>query len=265
MKDTPKVPQLVLCVPGPWTSRSDLLERLIADSGDYIFAGGIIMNINTKSACELEFQETPDENMESAFSVSDVSEGKTFSSSIARHRSVVYLVGPGGLRSVAESMMVTAAALVKAGGLGVKVESSGIAHSAVRWLELVSDLPYFSVHEALVVYVKGQRIRSCGMHNLGLPEASIDANACGATAELLKAYTFYLFSESPEIHEGQTFSVEKSAPVFRLSFEAGFDYGPDSLFNNPFGNWHLAPASSETDVSSIGRRLMRGLRSRWLN
>jgi hypothetical protein len=219
-----EIPKLILCVPGPWTSRTDLLERVIRDNEDYVFAGGIIMNLKTQFACELDFQETTDSRMAEAFALSVPSDDRLMRQSIAAHKAVVYLIGPGGARAAAESMMLTAAAVLKAGGLGVKVETSGIAHSADRWHGLVSDLANFSAHEALVLYVRGQQIRSCGMHNLGLPEAAINAGAPGATVEVLKTYTRYLFAESPTIHEGQTFSVEPAAPVFSLSYEAGFDY-----------------------------------------
>jgi hypothetical protein len=258
-------PQRILCIPGPWIDRSDLLERVIRDSDDHVFAGGVIMNMETKFMCEAQFQDTPDPGMEKAFAISDVSEGKSFSRSIASHKSVVYLVGAGGSRAAAESMMVTAGALVKAGGLGVKVETSGIGHTAARWLEFVDNLDHASAHEALVVYINGDDIRSCGMQNLGLPEAAVEPGADGASAELLKVYTRYLFKESPTIGEGQTFSVDQSAPVFRLRFEPAYDYGPDSLFNNAHGMWRLIAVSAERDEDGIGKTMLQRLRSRWMN
>lgn len=265
MQTDRQAPPLILCIPGPWTSRAELLARVIEDSDGYLFAGHIILHMETQFACTLELEDSADPNMARAFAISDTSKDGTFTQSIAEHKSVVYLIGDGGSHAAAQSMMQTAAALLKAGGLGVKVESSGISHAPARWHDLVTHLYLFKAHEALVVYVTGDAIRSCGMQCLGLPEATIDASLPGATVELLRVFTNYLFTESPTIREGQTFSVDSSAPVFRLHFEAGYDYGSDSLFNNPYGAWRLTPACVEEEPPQIGNGFLRALRSRWLN
>lgn len=56
----------------------------------------------------------------------------------------------------------------------MKVESAGFAHSPQAWLEYVDGLHLRSACDALVVYVTGQQVCSCGMHNLGLPAAIAD-------------------------------------------------------------------------------------------
>lgn len=159
---------------------------------------------------------------------------------VAQHRSVIYLIGHGGTSGAAEAMIRAAAALLAAGGLGVKVESSGLAHSPARWQALVADLGLFSAHEALVVYVTGHDTYSCGMHLLGLPEA-ITEGIDPASADLLRVFTRYLFCEAPDLRDGQTFAVEEGAPVYTLWQDRGVVYPADSLFTNPYGYWRLKP------------------------
>lgn len=81
------------------------------------------------------------------------------------------------------------------------------------------------------------------MHNLGLRDAIVenDGDTAGAV-ELLRVFTRYLFTESPTIHAGQTFSVAQDEPAYRLLDDAGPAYDADSLFANPFGFWRLVPA-----------------------
>lgn len=234
-----QAPQMVLCIPGVWTSRSDLLERIIRDSEGYLFAGGVLMHIESKFACTLEFEEH-DPRMKRAFWAAgphwrDTPEAEA----IGEHKSVVYLVGNGGSQETAEAMMRCAAGVLKAGGLGVKVESAGVAHTPQAWLEYVETFHLFSAFEALVVYVTGEQTYSCGMHNLGLPDAITDGIGHAGTPDLLRIFNRYQFAETPELFDDQTFAADANGAVYRLSHEGGVDYGDDSLFGNPYGCWRL--------------------------
>ena len=46
----------VLCIPGPWVDRCDLVERIVKDNEGYTFAGIILMNVGTNQSLELEFK-----------------------------------------------------------------------------------------------------------------------------------------------------------------------------------------------------------------
>ena len=244
MADPQTKPQMVLCVPGPWRNRTELVERIVRDSDGYLFAGRVLLNMGTHFSCELA-HENPDPRMPRAFSAAgphwrDTSEMEA----LASHASVVYLIGEGGSRESAENLMKCGAALLKAGGLGVKVESTGLAHKPNDWIEFCDGLPFFAAHRALVVYLAGSEVNSCGMHNLGLRDAIAHCGSDPAAAvELVRTFTRYLFAETPSIRSGQTFSVASDAPVYRIEDHPGWDYGTDSLFTNPYGAWRLVPVS----------------------
>ncbi|WP_305821015.1 DUF4261 domain-containing protein [Massilia brevitalea] len=238
-----EAPELVLCIPGPWTSREELLESMSASDAGFVYAGHLLLEMETGFTCELVF-EGADPAVTAAFRVA----GPHWAASeamadVAGHASVVYLAGKGGTREAAESMMRAGAALVDAGGLGVKVDSTGIAHGPAYWTELCHELHLQTAHRALVVYITGQDVYSCGMHNFGLPEAivtPVDGDV-QAAADLLRTFTHYLFAQAPVFEEGHTFSVSEGAPVYRVRAAPALDYGPDSLFNNPYGVWELEP------------------------
>jgi hypothetical protein len=235
-------PEMVLCIPGPWENQTDLVRSIATSGSGYLFAGRILLHIETHYSCELVF-ETVDPRMVEAFAIAgghwrDTPEMDR----IADHRSVVYLVAKGGSQVAAENLMKCAAALLHAGGFGVKVESSVLAHNPSAWKDYCDQLYCFTAHKALVVYLTGPQVHSCGMHNLGMRDAITAAGSDNiSSVELLKVFTFYLFSESPIIRAGQTFSVDADAPLFRIENHPGWDYGPDSLFTNPYGAWYLEP------------------------
>jgi hypothetical protein len=86
---------------------------------------------------------------------------------------------------------------------------------------------------------------SCGMHQLGLPDAEVP----GVTADrsrLLDTFAKYLLLERPKLADGHTFSLEEGAPRFRLKHVPCERYPPGELFHNPFGLWHLEPMTRRT-------------------
>lgn len=237
-------PQLILCIPGPWRERAQLSAALLDSRDGYAMIGHLLAHLPSGFKCEFDFCEQ-DSRMQGAFEASAPHWRDTLEiAKICQHESVVYLVGEGGSRAAAEDMMRAAAALVRAGGLGVKVESAGLAHSPQAWLEFVANIPFFSAHKALVIYVTGEDVYSCGMHNLGLPEAIVTPSGDLPFADLLQEFTQYQFRESPVLLDGQTFSVAKDAPVYRIRTDVGVEYEEGSLYGNPYGCWRLVPVRS---------------------
>lgn len=236
---TEKSVEIVLCIPGPWADRSELIRSLIENSGDYIFAGMILMHIETKQAYELEFCDR-DDHMLAAFQAAGAHWKNTPEMDlIANHQSVCYLISKGGSVDAAHSIMHAAKALLDAGGYGVKVESAGLAHPPKDWREQCQYSYLFRSHSSYVVYITSDSTYSCGMHNFGLPDAIVDSNESENPSELLRVFTHYLLTESPTITDGQTFSVDSESPVYRIKVHPPINYGGNTLLNNPFGIWKL--------------------------
>ncbi len=231
--------EIVLCIPGPWATRSELVDAIAKKSEGYIYAGRIMMKMGTDTSCELIF-EGPDERMLGAFEAAGAHWKDTPEMDrIASHNSVVYIISEGGSVESAHDIMEAANGLLKAGGFAVKVESSGLAHPPQDWSEQCEYNYLFKSHSSFVVYVTSNQVYSCGMHNFGMHDAIVDESASDNPAELLRVFTLYLLSEKPEIKAGQTFSVAPEAPVYRILEAESIEYGEDSLFNNPFGTWRL--------------------------
>ncbi|WP_417442065.1 DUF4261 domain-containing protein [Idiomarina sp.] len=231
--------EIVLCIPGPWADRSELVQSIVKDSGGYIFSGMVLMNLETKQSYELDFCGV-DERMLSAFEASGPHWKNTAEMElISSHKSVCYLIAKGGSIESAHSIMNAANALLDAGGYGVKVESSGLSHPPKDWKEQCKYNYLFKSHSSYVVYITSESTYSCGMHNFGLPDAIVNSSESENPSELLRVFTHYLLSESPVIKEGQTFSVDSDSPAYRIKAHPPIYYGESSLFNNPFGMWKL--------------------------
>lgn len=242
MNESISPPEAILCIPGPWASRDELAQAIARDGHGYVFAGHTLVEVNTRDTFELQF-EPADPRMLKAF----LSAGHHWAQAremtrIAGHASVAYLIGHGGSRKNAESLMLAAGALLEAGGLGVKVESAGIAHSPAMWQRFLKERHLFSAHNAFVVYVTGAEVCSCGMHNLGLREVVVDNFETADAVDLVRTFAWYLFTEEPAIQAGQTFSVSADAPVYRIAASSGVPYPPGSPFTNPYGAWRLEAA-----------------------
>ena len=260
-------PELVLCVPGPWRDREELTQCLANSETDYELAAGVLRDTVGGFACDLVL-EGADPDLPAAFAKAGPHwAASSAMAAVADHDCIAYLVGKGGSLEAAEAMMRAAAALVEAGGLGVKVDSTGIAHGPAYWFELCDKLEQLAAHRALVVYVMGKEdVFSCGMHNFGLPDAMTSAaSKADATesADMLRTFTRYLLERAPVFEDGHTFSVREGMPVYRVRKVPARDYGPDSLFNNPYGAWRLESEAAANEQVDTPQYVQQKKRSGW--
>jgi hypothetical protein len=237
-------PQTILGVPGLWRTRSDLVTAIARDSDGYLFAGMILMHIDTQDQFTLEVYEH-DDRLRDAFAVAG--RGRLTASELAKidkHTFCLYLVGEGGSIRSAEKFMKAANALLNCGGLGVKVESAGTAHSPSGWRDLCKNAGLVAMLNAFVVHVGGDGdFCSCGMHNLGQPDCVVEADVePSVAANLIHRFLLYLLAEKPTIKTGQTFSVDAASPRYRLAKENCSRFPKDDPFHNPFGIWKMLPA-----------------------
>ena len=232
--------QIIICVPGMWRDRDELVRKIAEQSGAISLIGDKLTETQSKTVFELQV-EAHDPRMAAAFRAVGPHWADTdVMQQIEQHTLVTYLIGRGGSHGRAVALMLAAAALVKAGGVGVKIESSGIAHSPQAWLKFVDERHLFSAHEAFVVFVTDEDIYTCGMHSFGLRDAVIAIGEADDPVELLRVFTWYLFTETPAIRPGQTFSVAAGQPRYRVSEEECTQYESGELFKNQHGMWRLS-------------------------
>lgn len=233
--------ELIIGVPGPWRERKELMEAMVRQKADCLFAGLIFMEQSTKEACTFDFSDH-DENLAQA--VETAGQG-AFSDeqldAVRGHNGIAWLIFDEPDLQKARTAARFAKVLLDAGGVGVKIDSSGLAHTPERWLsDWDSDDPW-AVYGLFVVLVgDDDRFYSCGMHTFGLPDAAVPSSL-GAEegARLLNLFNAYRMVESPTLNSGETFSVEADSPRYRLSLGPYVDGYEDTAMLNPHGLWTL--------------------------
>jgi hypothetical protein len=195
---------------------------------------------------------------------------------IADHSLVLYIVSDAYPKDkafqAASWFLLVACKLLNADAVAMKCESSGIAHSRRRWIELgenckhnrpsASDSEdsepsagfYTSLFEAYVQYpiASNEDYYSCGMHLLGKADviiaSSLLKNALPESdsliadlAYLFNAFCLYILAESSECHfvSGNIFHPDLELPSFRVVWEECQGYPEDDLYFNPYGRWRF--------------------------
>ena len=239
-----ELPTIVIGIPGKWADRSAIVESIVKHSGGYMFAGMILMNVESKWSCKLEIYEH-DPDLRRAF---EIAGGGRITDAILDeidgHTFTFYLSCDGGSFENARALMNAATAMLDCGGLAVKIESTGIAHTAERWRELNQlKLPIALMH-AYVTYVGGDgSFYSCGMQSIGFRDAVVTGDISpDAAANLLFTLNSYIAFENATINDGETFSVDAESPRFRIHKRPCQMFPPDDLFHNPYGIWDLTHA-----------------------
>ena len=237
-----KHPQLILGIPGPWPDADHATAAIRVSSPRFRIVGDRLIEVASKAGFDLEVY-PPDPGLTRAFEIAG--EGRlsqTDLATISRHRCTVYLLGKGGSVEDARAAVRAAAAVLVAGGFAVKIESTGKAHTAAYWRETAASTDLFRLYSTMVVLVGGREFfYSCGMHNLGLPDATISSDLGPAEgAHVLNNFHFYQLSEKPILKSGHTFQIAANEAVFQVALGACAQFEPDDPFHNPYGVWHLS-------------------------
>lgn len=210
----------VIGVPGPWDDAGEL-RRALVDQG-VLYAGKIMMELGVERGAVVDLR-SHDPAMEEAFRA-----GGAYSSmsevqyrAIGTHRSCCYVVDENaGTVESASRLARLALALIHAGGLGVKVESAGKAHAPDDWRDLFGNQHSDAVLvDGYVVYVgsRDNGYYSCGMHNLGWPDAVAPAMLGPRDAHtLLDAFCRFELLDRPTLRSGETFATGPGERTYRL-------------------------------------------------
>lgn len=232
---------IILCIPGIWQNHQALLHALLTHDTGYIYAGVIIKSLTSDYFAEIEeYQNDP--NVSQVFrqqSMNRFSEREL--QEIEQHHMVIYVICEAGSIALAQQALLLGQALLKAGGLAIKIETSGMTHLRSDWLKFDAE-NLFDLYKAFIPTVYDQdSLYSCGMHQFGKSDACIDLKVEHASY-VLNQFLLYLLIENPTLLEKQTFSVEEGAEVLKLHRRESSDFfEEDSLYFNRWGVWSLKP------------------------
>jgi hypothetical protein len=222
-------------IPGQWSHPKELLERLPA--GCRLTPESLTLADGT----QVEFGAAPaDDQFARIFRTScrePATEGEL--KTVDAYSVNVFLMGPGGSLDAARAMMRAASAIVRAGGAGVFIDNSGLAHGGQNWLAMTEDGSPDAVSFAFTAIVRGKAdVWTMGLHVLGLPDIVMkrsDVETGGF--DIVEVIRYVARGEKPMSHghiladlDGprfQTFREDSPADLAR------------SPMHNPFGRLKL--------------------------
>lgn len=231
-----------LCIPGSWVDRSDFLRKIITQEpkGRFITAGLILTDLLEKNHVGVEVHPR-DAKMRHAFEIAG--QGRINPSVLAAidaHASVVYLRFPPHLLEEKAKVAKFTKLLQSAGGIAIKVESAGVAHTWERWNELLSGSTFDLYTSATVLIGDRETCYSCGMHNFSLPDCEVPASIGKvAAAELMNGFNYWLLAEKPVLKDRHTFSLTSTSPRYRVLHIPDSRHEAGDAFFNPHGLWRL--------------------------
>jgi hypothetical protein len=241
------LPDIVLTIPGPWRSPERFAEDL-AGKGGYLLQGNEIVNVATRRAVPFGVQ-LHDDDLPRIFQLAGQDRiPKKNLGELKHHACSLILRANGGSVAAAGEMMRVATAVMRAGGIAVKVDSAGIAHGREKWFKLAGDKQPGGLYWAFVATVGNDReTYTCGMHHLGLRDSitAIDVPA-GERWFHVNNFNGYVYQANPVLEDGDALGDEPSA-VIRIWQEHCTIYAPGTLHHNPYGMWRLKRVDDDAE------------------
>ncbi|MBN3555704.1 DUF4261 domain-containing protein [Fictibacillus nanhaiensis] len=235
--------EVVIGIPGQWKSRTELIQAVASKGEGYLLAGSIIHNGDKNIGFEVEVYEQ-DSNLKEAFIYAG---GNTFAETlleeIDKHTFIVYVFANKNSLDGLNELIDVGTALLKAGGLAVKIETSGIAHTKEAWFQLFNDQDVFPIYSHFVTLIGDEEIfYSCGMKSFGLPDVAVPSVIpADDAADLLNDFNLYQLVDRSTFKDGETFSLEEDSPRYMIRYIEDNRYEEDDMFFNPYGMFNLSP------------------------
>lgn len=235
----------VICIPGKWKNWDEFILSIVNQTeGEYIAAGGFLINAKKERHFSIDFCEK-DAKMRDAFKYAGMATGvsKLFLDEIDNHKHIIYLSGITGKLIDAEHLAYAAEAILKSGGIGIKIETTGKAFEKGFWYNLLQNFEESNLYEMFVldsIIDEEGTVFSCGMHNLGYKDTIVSSEEFQEAVGLIRLFNYYQIVDKPTIEHRQTFTATLDSPKYRIINESNQPNKGNELFENPFGMWRLS-------------------------
>lgn len=235
MNETVAPVTVALRIPGKWSHPRELVERLPA--GCRVTGEALIL----PDATEIGFGAgAPDNQFPQIFRSSCRQEATDDElATVAGYTVNIFLSGPGGSMEAARTMMQAAAAIVQAGGAGVFIDNSALAHGGAQWLAMTEDGGPDALSFAFVAIVQGQAdVYTMGMHVLGLRDIVMKrADVETGGFDIVEVIRYLSRGEKP-VADGHIIA-DLDGPRFQAFTQDSDKKLAGSPMHNPFGRLKL--------------------------
>ncbi len=226
---------IALRIPGQWAHPKELMARLPADCR--LTSEALVLPDTT----EIEFGAMPPDDQFAQIFRSSCRQPATEEelATVDGYSVNLFLKGFGGSLAAARTMMQAASALVRAGGAGVFIDNSALAHGGQNWLAMTEDGGPDALSFAFVAIVGGNAdVWTMGMHVLGLPDVVMKRSDIEAGGFDIVEVIRYLARGEKPVDDGHVFA-DLGGPRFQAHREDGPINLVESPMHNPFGRLRL--------------------------
>ncbi len=235
-------PEVTMRIPGAWSEPAEFFERLPpgcrSTAEGLAFADGSEFELNVLPA-DVEF---PGIFAGACHKLPSESER----AQVEAYRVNICLTGRGGNIEAAVQLMRAAAAVLAAGGAGVFVDNSGIAHGATDWLTLLDSADDGGVYWAFVSTVRrDDELYSVGMHVLGFRDAIIPRTGNDEyNCRSLHSFLGFTAFSGATIRDGDMVG-DPVLPTYRAHVQPEDRFPADAPMFNRYGRWRLVPVDGQ--------------------
>jgi hypothetical protein len=164
---------------------------------------------------------------------------------VARYTVNVGLKGPGGSLDSALTMMQAGAAIVEAGGAGVFIDNSALAHGGHDWVDMTDDAGPDAISFAFASIIRGQdEVYTMGMQVMGFPNLLLHSPDIDDPAETVVEIIRYVCGGGRPIAVGHVLADDQGRPRFQVVAKTDDEFEPQSPMHNPFGVLKIVSAKS---------------------
>ncbi len=228
--------RITLRIPGDWSHPKELLERL--PEGVQLSATGLLLPNGTT----IEITPMPPDREFPKIFQSACRRPPTDDelAILSRYRVNVALSGAGGSLARALAMMQAGAAIVRAGGAGVFIDNSAMAHGGDDWIAMTEDGGPDAISFAFTSIIRGpQKVYTMGMQVMGFPDLLMSSPDVAARGETIVEIVRYICGGDRPIDVGHVLA-DVHGPRIHVVAKERDEFEAESAMHKPYGRLKIA-------------------------
>ncbi len=228
-------PSITLRIPGAWGHPGELMDQL--PDGFRLTPDALFLSDGTS----IEFVPMPPDEQFPRIFQSSCRRPATQSelAVVGRYTVNVGLNGPGGSLESARTMMQAGAAIVRAGGAGVFIDNSALAHGGQTWIEMTDDGGPDAISYAFASIIRSrQEVYTMGMQVMGFPDLVMRAADVDAEGETIVEIIRYVCGSGRPVDVNHVIADE-TGPRFQILSKTKDEFPTDSPMHNRFGQLQI--------------------------
>jgi len=232
-------PRITLRIPGDWSHPGQLLDRL--PDGFRLKPEALSLPDGT----EIEFTPMPPDGEFPRIFRSACRRPATDDELdvLGRYTVNVGLSGAGGSLPAALAMMKAGAAIVRAGGAGVFIDNSALAHGGSDWIAMTEDGGPEAISFAFASIIRGRHdVYTMGMQTMGFPDLLMRSADVDERGETIIEIIRYICGGNRPIDVGHLLADEHGPRFQVVAKEDDDEFDAESPMHNPWGRLKLVSA-----------------------